>query len=205
MEVTSLDSPKLTKSVQNRRIEKNPYNNGKKSADGPAVMYDKREVSVEYTFYNREIVQKNGRSEEPAAAAETPDAAEVVRLKASIRAEVLEQVKESLGTFFRENPEAVEQVSNGEIPEYFNEENTARRILDIYLRYYTGGEDRADFVESAKKIIQQAYGDVEALVGDLPGLVQDTRELVMEMLDRFAAGEDISDFMGYEVGGASVE
>ena len=37
----------------------------------------------------------------------------------------------SLGAFFANNPEVLEQVENGKVPDYFNVENTGDRILDI--------------------------------------------------------------------------
>lgn len=104
------------------------------------------------------------------------------------------ELKQSLEEFFAQNPEALEQIQQGEIPEYFNVENTAKRILDIYFSRYNG-EDREEFAENAKSIISQAYGEVEGMVGMLPDIVQKTRDKIYEVLDRFANGEDVSDFI----------
>lgn len=104
------------------------------------------------------------------------------------------EVKESLKEFFTNNPEALQQIEKGEIPEYFNVENTAKRILDIYFSRYNG-EDKEEFAEYARNIISQAYGEVEGMVGTLPGIVQETRDKIYEVLDKFANGEDVSDFI----------
>lgn len=104
------------------------------------------------------------------------------------------ELKTSLGDFFRNNPEALQDISEGKIPDYFNVDNTARRILDIYFQRYDGG-DRQAFVDRAKGIINQAYNEVEGEVGALPDIVHETRNKIMDILNRFAAGGDVSDFV----------
>ena len=104
------------------------------------------------------------------------------------------EVKQSLNEFFVNNPEALEDIEAGKIPEYFNVENTAKRILDIYFSQYNG-EDKKAFVERAKGIISQAYSEVEQMVGTLPDIVIQTRDKVYEILDKFANGKDVSDFI----------
>ena len=160
-----------------------------------SVIYERTEITAEYSLYTRDRNAGNYAGIQNDTTTGEIGAAEVAGLREAIHAEVLAQVKDLLGVFFEENPEAVEQVSRGEIPEYFNVENTARRILDIYFAYYQEGQERTAFVERAKSIIEQAYADVEAMVGTLPDIVQQTREKVMEILDTFAKGGDISEFM----------
>lgn len=166
-------------------------------------------------------VDIQGADQEPATysagvkdtvAASRPDAREVNLTRQEIRAQVQEQtvvlirsylaespeVVESLKDFFEANPEAAEEISNGEIPEYFNVENTGRRILDIYFSRYDG-EDRQEFAARARGIIEQAYSDVSSMMGGLPDIVQQTREYVLDVLDRFAAGEDVSDAISYDI------
>ena len=104
------------------------------------------------------------------------------------------ELKQSLKDFFVNNPKALEQIGRGEIPEYFNVENTAKRILDIYFSQYNG-ENKAEFAKRAKSIISQAYGEVEGIAGTLPGIVQQTRDKIYEVLDKFANGKDTSDFI----------
>ncbi|MFC1564554.1 hypothetical protein ACFL6G_06425 [candidate division KSB1 bacterium] len=160
-----------------------------------AVKFEHTEVNAEFGFYDSKGKLSNAEQIQQIAGKDDITTGDVTKLKSLIHEEVLAQVKDSLGTYFKENPEAAEQVSRGEIPEYFNVENTARRILDIYFSRYEEGEDKTSFVERAKEIINQAYGDVEGMVGELPEIVLQTRDKIMEILDRFAAGEDISDFM----------
>ncbi|NVM01681.1 MAG: hypothetical protein HWN67_05070 [Candidatus Helarchaeota archaeon] len=107
------------------------------------------------------------------------------------------EVKTSLKEFFENNPETLDQIKAGEIPEYFNVENTAKRILDIFFSRYDG-EDRKAFAERAKSIISQAYRDVEQIVGTLPEIVIQTRNKIYEILDKFANGDDVSEFVNIE-------
>lgn len=104
------------------------------------------------------------------------------------------EVKQSLNEFFINNPEALKDIESGKIPEYFNVENTAKRILDIYFTQYNG-EDKKEFADRARGIISQAYSEVEQMVGSLPDIVIKTRDKVYEILDKFASGEDVSDFI----------
>ena len=99
------------------------------------------------------------------------DNVNVVQLREKIHNEILAQVKEFLTGFFEKNPEAVERISKGEIPEYFNVDNTTRRILNIYFSRFEEGQNKEEFVAHAKDIIKQAYGDVEGLVRELPEIV----------------------------------
>jgi len=160
-----------------------------------AVKFEHTEINAEYAFYDSETRLSNQEQIKQISNKEDIEVSDVVKLKDLIHKEVMAQVKDSLGAFFVENPEAAEQVSRGEIPDHFNVENTARRILNIYFSRYEEGEDKQTFVERAKEIINQAYSDVGGIVGDLPEIVLQTREMIMDILDRFAAGEDISGFM----------
>ena len=167
--------------------------------ESAAVTYEHTEIEIEFSTYSIEDIKRKAEKSGNEVDKITAGSAETAQLKAQIHEQVMKQVKDSLGIFFKENPEAAEEVSRGEIPDYFNVDNTARRILDIYFNHYSEGEDKEGFVERAKGIIEQAYGEVAGIVGDLPGIVLETREKVMEILDRFAAGEDISGFMSREI------
>jgi len=91
-----------------------------------------------------------------------------------------------LGAFFAENPDALEKVKNGEIPDYFNVENTGDRILDIWLSDYDVETSVEEFVELVRNYINKAYSQVSGMFSGLPQLVQDTKEYVMRELDAFA-------------------
>ena len=67
--------------------------------------------------------------------------------------------------------------------------------MNIYFSQYKEGEDKEAFAERANSVIVQSYGDVVGLVGDLPEIVLETRSKVMQILEEFANGDDISDFM----------
>ena len=200
MELSTVELPPvLTRSGNRNGNAAKKVRNSKKSnpAIAGSVTFKRTEITIDYTVYTR-----TGRTEEipdrdslQRIASTEPDVAEIAILRADIQAEILEQVKAFLGTFFEKNPEAAEEISQGIIPEYFNVDNTARRILNIYFARFEQGEDKVAFAERAISIIKQAYGDVESIVGGLPEIVLQTRSKVMEILDIFAQGGDISDFM----------
>jgi len=167
-------------------------------------------TSIEITTYNNNaLAQRSPEQVNKAASSDEARQLTTVELKEKIRLEVENQflaqlkkfidenpeMKEMLFEFYSNNPEALQKVAGGEIPEYFNVDNTAKRILDIYFSQYDGG-DRQEFVDRAKGIIKQAYSEVEGQFdGGLPSIVYATRDKIMEILDKFAAGEDISDFI----------
>lgn len=200
MEISTVGLPPvLTQSGNRNGNAAKQVKNSKKSnpALAGSVTFKHTEITIDYTVYSRNVRTEEvpDRVSLQRIASAEPDVAEIAILREDIKAEILEQVKAFLGTFFEENPEAAEEISQGIIPEYFNVENTALRILDIYFARYEQGEDKAAFAERAKSIINQAYGDVESIVGGLPEIVLQTRSKVMEILDIFAQGGDISDFM----------
>ncbi|MFC1562059.1 hypothetical protein ACFL4Q_03590 [candidate division KSB1 bacterium] len=195
MEVTALGAPKALISYNETAVSFQSKQDSSENFSSISVTYSKYALSAESATYSIAETRPGGKDGERIEKPSQSDAARVAQLKNIIHEQVLAAVKESLGLFYKENPEAIEQVSRGEIPEYFNVENTAQRILSIYFNHYTEGQDRVEFAERAKGIINQAYGEVEGLVGELPDIVLETRKKVMEILNKFAAGEDISDFM----------
>ncbi|MBI9070303.1 MAG: hypothetical protein JEY94_01825 [Melioribacteraceae bacterium] len=100
-----------------------------------------------------------------------------------------------LKTFYQNNPQALEQISKGKIPEYFNVENTAKRQFEIALWSYNKDDDPEEFYNKSVELINQAYGDVEKkLPFELPDIVKNTREAVLDALKQFRDGiskEDI--------------
>lgn len=95
-------------------------------------------------------------------------------------------------------PFAAENVSSetvelGNLPEYWNAENTSQRIVDFATSFYgvvgAGGEE---YYESIKKAIQDGFDQADTLLKDLPGgdaaakLRKQTYMLTMEKLDEWA-------------------
>ena len=97
--------------------------------------------------------------------------------------------QKSLKTYFDENPEDLEKIEQGEIPEYWNQENTAKRIFDIAVQGYEDGDDKEAFYEKTVKMVKQAYSEVEEMVGGLPDLVIDTKNAVLKGLEEFRDGK----------------
>ncbi len=90
-------------------------------------------------------------------------------------------------------PDTTEAVYIGGIPEYWNKENTARRIFDIALMGYEEGMGRTEFADTAIEMVKQAYSDVSSMFGELPQLVQDTRQAVLDALEQFKSGAALSE------------
>lgn len=94
-----------------------------------------------------------------------------------------------LVSFYSNNPDAFDKVKNGEIPDYFNVENTGDRILNTFLSG-ENTEDGSFDVERARQIITQAYDEVGQMFGGkLPQLTLDTKEYVFNRLDEIAQGK----------------
>ena len=162
-----------------------------------SAVYTKDGNNTDKTYENNEIQKPSNNSSQSLGATKAEIKKQIEMQTYQLLKQYMNkspELKQSLKDFFVNNPEALEQIELGEIPEYFNVENTAKRILDIYFSQYNG-EDKAEFAERAKSIISQAYGEVEGMVGMLPGIVQETRDKIYEVLDKFANGEDVSDFI----------
>lgn len=197
MEISTVELPPVLTQSGNRNGNAAKQVKNTKKYNPVSVTFEHTEITIDYTAYTRNVRTEEvpDRVSLQRIASAEPDVAEIAVLREDIQAEILEQVKAFLGTFFEENPEAAEEISQGIIPEYFNIENTTRRILNIYFARYEQGEDKVAFAERAKSIINQAYNDVESIVSGLPEIVLKTQSKVMEILDIFAQGGDISDYM----------
>ncbi|MFC1483495.1 hypothetical protein ACFL5M_02890 [Candidatus Neomarinimicrobiota bacterium] len=80
------------------------------------------------------------------------------------------------------------------IPEYWNKENTARRIFAIAMMGYEEGSDREAFADKAIAMVKQAYTDVGATLDfEFPQLVTDTKEAVLSALEQFKNGSALSE------------
>ena len=109
-------------------------------------------------------------------------------------------IRQQLAHFFgsRVNgaPELAEDEATvlNEIPEYWNKENTARRIFFIALLGYQEGGDREEFADRAIAMVMQAYRDVGSTLGfEFPDLVLDTRQAVLDALVQFRGGAALSE------------
>ncbi len=104
-----------------------------------------------------------------------------------------DNTKVALKEYVEENPEDLEDIEKGIIPEYWNQENTAKRIFNILLEGLDRADDKDSFYESSKDMIEKVYSDVETEVGKLPQLVTDTKNAVLNGLDEFLKGTNVSD------------
>ena len=78
------------------------------------------------------------------------------------------------------------------ISDYYSPEQTAERIVNFALSFYSGG-DRNEFTEMVKEAVLKGYHEaLEAMGGNLPSVAQKTISLVMNALDSFAAAEPVN-------------
>ncbi len=114
--------------------------------------------------------------------------------------ETMKVIKEQLALFSGSDvsgaPELDEEeaVAIGGVPEYWNQENTARRIFSIAMMGYTDDMDREEFADKAIEMVKQAYSDVRSLLGfEFPKLVTDTRQAVLDALEQFKGGGTLNE------------
>ncbi len=103
--------------------------------------------------------------------------------------ELAGMAKDELGNYFKENPEALKEIASGDMPEYWNVQNTASRMFDIVTAGYSGEEDLEGFYNKALDFVHQAYDEVQLMIGfDFPPLVQDTKEALLNGLEQLKDG-----------------
>lgn len=103
------------------------------------------------------------------------------------------QAQSDLKNYFQENPDALDEIAQGRIPEYWNAANTATRLFNILLAGYNESISRETFYEKAMALTDQAYGEVHTLIGhDFPDLVLKTRSVLEDALKQFKDGADPS-------------
>jgi len=92
-----------------------------------------------------------------------------------------------IGAYYADHPDDWKKVQLGIVPDYFNVENTGKRILDIWMPQDGTAMDAAG-VERARQNIIKAYSEVSEMFGNkLPQLVLDTKEYILEKLSEMAA------------------
>ncbi len=109
--------------------------------------------------------------------------------KNSDQAELVGKAHDELKSYFADNPEALQQVAAGEIPEYWNVENTAKRMFGIVTAGYNQEMDVEQFYQTAVDFVNQAYDEVHDMIGfDFPSLVTDTKEALLNGLEQLKDG-----------------
>ncbi len=95
--------------------------------------------------------------------------------------------------FYKQNEntsdiESSNQKTNLKIPEYWNSENTSRRIVDFSLSFFSSFKgSREQYLTKIKAAIEDGFKQAEKILGNLPeeitALTKETFDLVMEKLD----------------------
>lgn len=110
--------------------------------------------------------------------------------------ELVEGAKENLHAYFSENQQALEEVANGQVPEYWNVENTAKRLFEIVTAGVGDETERQAFYDKAVDFVNKAYDDVKLVIGfEFPPLVKDTREALMNGLEQFRDGTALDEIV----------
>ncbi len=108
--------------------------------------------------------------------------------------EILNQSRELLEKWYQQTPDGLQQVKQGQIPDYWGVQQTGQRIFDVLVSAFAAsGEAGEDFYDQAKNVLDQAYGDAARIFGNLPGLVTDTRDALYQALDAVKNGTSLQD------------
>ncbi len=108
--------------------------------------------------------------------------------------ELAGMAKEELGDYFKENPEALQEIADGNMPEYWNVQNTASRMFDIVTAGFNSETDIEGFYNKALDFVHQAYDEVQLMIGfDFPPLVQDTKEALLNGLEQLKDGVPVDE------------
>ncbi len=108
--------------------------------------------------------------------------------------ELVGKAHDELKSYFTENPEALQQVAAGEIPEYWNVANTAKRMFGIVTAGFNPEMDVEHFYQTAVDFVNQAYDEVHDMIGfDFPSLVTDTKEALLNGLEQLKEGTAIDE------------
>jgi len=157
------------------------------SADG-----DKVSLRMESVRYAREtmMVSGKGMSEEDWNNLVEKLSDEFVRLQQSVIEEFLEGIGASDGTK-KEVDEAGEKGIEG-LPEYWNAENTSRRIAEMALSFrgaFEGSDE--EFLAIVKGAVDEGFAQAREILGEMPdevtALTEKTYDMVMDRLDSWLA------------------
>ncbi len=108
--------------------------------------------------------------------------------------ELAGMAKDELGNYFKENPQALKEIADGKMPEYWNVQNTASRMFDIVTAGFSDDTDLEGFYNKALDFVHQAYDEVQLVIGfDFPPLVKDTKEALLNGLEQLKDGVSIDE------------
>ncbi len=156
--------------------------------DSPA---EKAHPAVIVQFARTEVYEPHGKSQLP-----TVDSGTLLDAYLETKNLIRQQLAHFFGFQVNEAPALAKDEATvlKEIPEYWNKENTARRIFSIALLGYQEGGDREEFADRAIAMVMQAYRDVGSTLGfEFPDLVMDTRQAVLDALEQFRGGAALSE------------
>ena len=147
---------------------------------------EKADPAVIVQFARTEVYKPQGKLQ-----LSTDDSGTLLDAYLETKNVIRQQLAHFFGSQVNGAPELVQDEATvlKEIPEYWNKENTARRIFSIALHGYPEGGDREEFADRAIAMVMQAYRDVHSTLGfDFPDLVMDTRQAVLDALEQFRDG-----------------
>lgn len=119
---------------------------------------------------------------------------------AAFQKKIMEKFVEGLGgeTGESEEVEGGKEAALGEVPEYWNAENTSQRIVDFATAYFDSFEGNGEeFLDIIKGAVEEGFNQARDILGTLPEpveeLVSETHDLVLEKLDTWAESKGIGE------------
>jgi hypothetical protein len=166
-----------------------------KSKDGDTLTINaSRTTSLTYT--------KNGTFNNAHIKILSPEEGE--KLRSSLKQELIDYKEEIIKSFIESNGgnwkdiEGAAEATDADVeeleskmPEYWNAENTAQRIVDFATSFLSSfeGEDKSEFFKKIRAAIEEGFGQALSEMGELPSVVgklaDKTHSLVFEKLDAF--------------------
>jgi hypothetical protein len=180
-------STSLNATIETEYLNVDKYSMQFTSKDGDTVS-----VSMESVQYQKSLLQLDA----------TGNSEDIQKILDYIKKEYEDMRTQIIKEFFKKADGKTDKIKDVKetpelaIPEYWNAENTSQRIVDFALKFYnafTGAGE--DFLAMIKDAIEKGFAEAKDILGNLPDpvsqLVSDTRDLVMQKLDKWAEEKGI--------------
>jgi hypothetical protein len=116
----------------------------------------------------------------------------------SLKEQIIKDFLKSNGQDVQSTDQASSSNEIPGLPEYWNAENTSQRIVDFATSFYSAFKGSgSDFLSMIKDAIEKGFSQAKDIMGNLPDpvskLVNNTHDLVMQKLDKWAADQGITE------------
>jgi hypothetical protein len=183
----------LSASIESETLSTQSMNIQFTSKDGDTVSF-----SLESMQYQKSMLQINASG----SSGDTDKIMDFIKQQfKSMKAELVKSFIESQGGKVDDTgstaPAQTGKTADAAVPAYWNAENTSQRIVDFatqFLNAFNGSSE--DFLDKIKGAIEDGFKQAEGELGKLPdqvsSLVNDTHDLVMQKLDKWAEANGIT-------------